>query len=102
MSLKFSYTITSSDTKNHKPDPDPYEKFKALLFSSVQKKMKFIAIEDTIKGALSAEAAHYDYIFLIDRDQKLIVNNYRLKRIKKISSLVEVKDFLENYKLSSK
>ena len=100
LSLKFSYTITSSDTKNLKPDPDPYEKFKALLFSSVHKKMKFIAIEDTIKGALSAVAANYDHIFLIDRDQKLTVDNYKLKRIKKISSLA-VKDFLENYKLSN-
>jgi len=101
LSLKFAYTITSSETNNHKPDPEPYEKFKDLLLNSVQKKIKFIAIEDTIKGALSAEAAHYDYIFLIDRDQKLTVKNYRLKRIKKISSLEAVKDFLENYKFSN-
>ena len=101
LSLNFKYIITSSHSLNHKPHPEPYQKFKELMAKSFQKKFKFIAIEDSIKGALSAEAASYEYIFLIDRDQKLSIKAHDLKRIKKICSLTKIKDFLEKYTLSN-
>ena len=31
----------------------------------------FIAVEDTIKGSISAEKPGYDFIFLIDRSNKI-------------------------------
>ena len=98
LSLTFSNLVTSSDTKFHKPDPEPYQKFKELFSKSEQQKLKFIAIEDTIKGAISAEAANYDIIFLIDRDQKLRFKKNNKNKIKNISSLLYIKDFIENYK----
>lgn len=98
LSLTFSNLVTSSDTKFHKPDPEPYQKFKELFSKSEQQKLKFIAIEDTIKGAISAEAANYDIIFLIDRDQKLRCKKNNKNKIKNISSLLYIKDFIENYK----
>ena len=100
LSLDFPYMITSSDTKFHKPNPEPYKIFKKLLRKSEAKKLKFVAIEDTIKGVLSAEAANYDFIFLIDRDEKLKSNKYNTKRIRCINSLLKIKDFIEDYRLS--
>ena len=102
LSLTFSNLVTSTDTKFHKPNPEPYQTFRELFSESDQKKLKFIAIEDTIKGALSAEAANYDIIFLIDREQKLRDEKYSKNKIKNISSLLCIKDFIEKYRLSIK
>lgn len=97
LSLTFSNLVTSSDTKFHKPNPEPYQTFKKLFSKSDQKKLKFVAVEDTIKGALSAEAANYDIIFLIDRDQKLKSKSLYNNKIKNISSLLYIKYFIENH-----
>ena len=96
LSLTFSNLVTSTDTKLHKPNPEPYQIFRELFSKSDQKKLKFIAVEDTIKGALSAEAANYDIIFLIDRDQKLKGKTHN-KKIKNINSLLCIKDFIQNH-----
>lgn len=96
LSLNFSNLVTSSDTKFHKPNPEPYQTFKELFSKSDQKKLKFVAVEDSIKGALSAESANYDIIFLIDRDQKLKSEPLNNNKIKKISSLLYIKYFIEN------
>ena len=98
LSLTFSHLITSSETKFHKPNPEPYKLFKSLFTISDQKKLKFVAIEDTINGALSAEAANFDFIFLIDRYQKFKSEKFCTNKIKNISSLISIKEFIKNYK----
>ena len=101
LSLTFSNLVTSSDTKFHKPNPEPYQTFRELFSKPDQEKLKFVAVEDTIKGALSAEAANFDIIFLIDRDQKFKSEAFKINKIKNISSLLCIKDFIKNYELSN-
>ena len=69
-------------------------------FKSDNKKLEFVAVEDTIKGALAAEAANFDFIFLVDRDQQLKGKKNASKRFHYINSLLKIKDFIEDYKLS--